>query len=170
MPTHAHLLDVARELRKRLGKRAFLTLPREEVTGVLRQVSGEDSTRIKKVMGADLDRALLERGVRCFPGFAETTTGDNIRVFHSGTVMGDFVDMLRHPSEQTDRELAAAITKFKGKWDWGELEKAATSGPSEPAFLSDGSAARRLSKPRSWTPAAARRSRRVRSSGTASED
>lgn len=141
MPTHAHLLDVARALRKRLGRQAFLTLPREEVTGMLRQISGEDSTRIKKVMGGDLDRALLEQGVRCFPGFAQTTTGDNIRIFHSGTVMGDFVDMLVHPSDKTDHDLAAAITKFKGKWVWGELDKAATSGPSEPASSSDSSAA-----------------------------
>jgi hypothetical protein len=117
-----------------------LTLPREEVTAMLRQVSGQDSTRIKKVMGGDLDTALLEQGVRCFPGFAQTTTGDNIRVFHAGTVVGDFVDMLTRPSEQTDRDLAAAITKVKGKWVWGDLDKAESPDRHEPAYSSESSA------------------------------
>jgi hypothetical protein len=123
MPTHMHLVQVARELKRKLGKQAFLTVPRSDVTQLLRQISGEDATRIKNAMGDDLEHALLEQGVRCFPRLVGTTSGDHIRLFHAGTVMGGFVDMLLYPSEETDRELAAAITKFKGKWDWGPVTR-----------------------------------------------
>jgi len=67
-------------------------------------------------MGGNLEHALLNQGIRCFPGFSETTTGDNIRLFHAGTLLGEFVDMLVYPSPETDREIAHALTKFKGKW------------------------------------------------------
>src|SRR5262245_14885880 len=109
MPNHMHLVLVARELKRRLGKNAFLTIPRAEVTQLLRGVSGEDATRIKSTLGGDLERALLEQGVRCFPRLVGTTSGDQIRLFHAGTVMGGFVDMLLYPDEETDRELGAAI-------------------------------------------------------------
>jgi hypothetical protein len=120
--TQSDLKRVARELKKRLGNRAFQTLQRLEVTELLRTLSGEDSTRIKSVIGQNLEQALLEQGVRIFPSFSETNGADSIRLFHAGTVMSDFVDMLRHPSPNTDRELAGAIKKFKGKyvWDRGE--------------------------------------------------
>jgi hypothetical protein len=123
MPTHMHLVQVARELKRKLGKDAFLSVPRTDVTQLLRDVSGEDATRIKSAMGDDLERALLEQGVRCFPRIVGTTTGDYIRLFHAGTVMGGFVDMLLYPSEETDKELEAAITKFKGEWDWGPVSR-----------------------------------------------
>lgn len=123
MPNHMHLVQVARELKRHLGKNAFLSIPRSGITQLLRDVSGEEATRIKSAMGDDLERALLEQGVRCFPRLVGTTTGDHIRLFHAGTIMGGFVDMLLYPSEETDRELAAAITKFKGKWDWGPVSR-----------------------------------------------
>lgn len=123
MPNHMHLVQVARELKRQLGKNAFMSIARSDITQLLRDVSGEDATRIKSAMGDDLERALLEQGVRCFPRLVGTTTGDHIRLFHAGTIMGGFVDMLLYPSEETDRELAAAITKFKGKWDWGPVSR-----------------------------------------------
>jgi hypothetical protein len=100
-----------------------VTIPRSEATQLLRDVSGEDATRIKSAMAGDLERALLEQGVRCFPRLVGTASGDQIRLFHAGTVMGGFVDMLLYPSEETDRELGEAITKFKGKWDWGPVTR-----------------------------------------------
>lgn len=75
-------------------------------------------------MGGELERALLEQGIRCFPGFAETSTADTIRIFHAGTLAGRFVDMVLYPAEDTDRDLAEALTKFKGKWDWGATSDA----------------------------------------------
>ena len=116
MVTQSDLKRVARELKKRLGNQAFRTFQRFEVTELLRTLSGEDATRIKSVMGQNLETALLEQGVRVFPTFSETNGTDSIRLFHAGTVMSDFVDMLRYPSESTDRELGIAISKFKGKF------------------------------------------------------
>jgi hypothetical protein len=118
MPSRTHLVQVARELSKRLNGRAFLTVPRIEVTQLLRAVSGEDTTRIKKAMGGELERVLLDQGIRCFPGLEDTTTGDTIRLFHTKSVLGQLVDLLIYPSTDTDKDLGDVITKVKGKWNW----------------------------------------------------
>src|SRR5919109_83517 len=101
MPTHTHLVRVARELKRRMNGKAFITIPRSDVTQLLRDISEEDTTRIKSAMGGELERALLEQGVRSFPSFAETTTGDTIRLFHAGSLVGDLVDLFVHPSPET---------------------------------------------------------------------
>ena len=127
MPSRHHITLVARNLKTQLNGRAFLTIPRRDVTDMLREVSGEDTTRIKSGIGADLGQALLEQGVRCYPGFANTTTGDTIRLFHAGSVLGSLVDLLVYPSVETDKDLGAMLTKIKGKWNW--------STPTGPAAL-----------------------------------
>jgi hypothetical protein len=116
MPTRNHLVQVARKLKKQLGKQAFLTLPRMEITQLLRDVSGEDTTRIKVGIASDLERALLEQGVRCYPSLTVTTTGDTVRLFHAGTLLGTLVDLIEHPSLEDDGDLADVLTKIKGKW------------------------------------------------------
>ncbi len=79
MPTRHDVESVARKLRSRLNGHAFQTLPRMEVTKLLREVSGEDATRIKKDLAMQLEGALLKQGVRCYPSLAETSTGDTVR-------------------------------------------------------------------------------------------
>lgn len=129
MVNRNHLTAAARDLKKRLGNRAFLTVQRSEVTQLVREVSGEDSTRVKAVMGQELEQALLEQGVRCFPSLADTSE-DAVRVFHAGTFTGAIVDMLRHPGSETDRELAEALIKLKGRWNWvGRGEPAVEAEP-----------------------------------------
>ena len=121
MPTRADLVKVARELSNRMRKNqgSFLTIPRMEVTELLRQVSGEDGTRLKSGLGQQLEQALLEQGIRCFPAFQGTTTGHTIRLFYPRTVVASLVDMLSHPDADTDKELAHVVTKVKGLWKWG---------------------------------------------------
>lgn len=116
MVTQSDLKRVARELKKRLGSRAFLRIQRLEITELLRTLSGDDATRIKSVMSQNLEQALLEQGVRIFPNLSDTNGADSVRVFHAGTVVSDLLDMLRHPSQNTDKELAIAISKLKGKY------------------------------------------------------
>src|SRR5689334_585578 len=116
MPTNTHLNQVARELKRRLNGKAFMTMPRMEVTQLLRDVSGEDTTRIKAAMASDLELALLHQGVRCHPTLAETTTGDTVRLFHAGTLLGTLVDLVAYPSPDEDADLADVLTKIKGKW------------------------------------------------------
>ena len=118
MPTRHQLTSVARTLKTRLNGKAFLTIPRMEITELVRAVSGEDTTRMKAGMADDLQLALLEQGIRCFPGLDVTTTGDTVRLFHAGTVLGNLVDLLVHPSTESDRDLGAMLTKIKGKWAW----------------------------------------------------
>lgn len=116
MPSRSHLNQVARQLKRQLNGKAFLTLPRMEVTQMLRDISGEDTTRIKANLAAELEMALLHQGVRCYPSLAETTTGDTIRLFHAGTLLGTLVDLLALPAPEDDRDLADVLTKIKGKW------------------------------------------------------
>ena len=113
MPTRHQLTVVARQLKPRLNGKAFLTVPWMEVTELLRNVSGEDATRIKSAIASDLERALLEQGVRCFPTIASTTTGDTIRLFHAGSLFGNLVDLLVHPSTETDRDLETMLTEIE---------------------------------------------------------
>ncbi len=101
-----------------LNGHAFLTVPRTELTQAVRDVSGEDTTRIKATMGAELEQALLEQAIRCYPPLAATTTGDTIRLFHAGSVLGGLVDVIIHPSPSNDSELGGVIRKVKGQWDW----------------------------------------------------
>lgn len=118
MPTRHQLTAVARKLKTRLNGKAFLTMPRMEITGLVRETSGEDTTRMKSGIADDLQVALLEQGIRCFPSLAATTTGDTVRLFHAGTVLGNLVDLLVHPSTEADQDLGSMLTKIKGKWEW----------------------------------------------------
>ncbi len=118
MPTRSHLISVARQLKQSLNGKAFLTIDRREITELLREVSGEETTRIKSAMGAELEMALLEQGVRVFPRIQETTTGDVVRLFHPGTVIASLVDILTNPDHSTDKELAGVTKKVKGLWNW----------------------------------------------------
>lgn len=120
MPQYGDLVQVAKTLKQRLNGKAFETMPRFEITEILRKVSGEDATRLKTAMAQDLEYALLEQGVRVYPKLQDTTTGDNVRLFHPGTVVASIVDMIMYPSQTTDKELAEVTRKVKGLWDWGK--------------------------------------------------
>lgn len=127
MPSRHQLTSVARKLKTRLNGKAFLTLPRMDITELVRETSGEDATRIKAGIAADLEVALLEQGIRCFPTLTSTSTGDTIRLFHAGTVLGNLVDLLIHPSVEADSDLGAMLTKIKGKWEWSTGHDAAVN-------------------------------------------
>lgn len=133
MVSHYDLSLVARQLKTRLGSRAFVTIPRMEVTNMLRSVSGQESTRIKSVVGDRLDQALLSVGVCCFPTFASTSTGDEIRLMHVATVLGELVDILQHPSAQNDPKLGTILAKIKGQWDWSRTGLPASDRGVQPA-------------------------------------
>lgn len=120
MPNQDHLIQVARSVRRELDRegKAFKSIPRMELTERVRQASGESTTRVKTAMGADLDQALSDQGLRCYPSIAETTTGDRVRVFRAGSAVGDLIDAVLTPSDDHDRELGVALAKVKGTWDW----------------------------------------------------
>lgn len=118
MPSRNHYVLVARELKKRLNGRAFLTIPRREVTEILREVSEEPTTRIKSTIARDLTQVMLEQALRCYPSIEETEMNDTVRVFHAGSVFGNLVDLIVHPSKETDADVGAMLKKVKGTWDW----------------------------------------------------
>lgn len=120
MPSSSHLLMVARDLKRQLNNLAFKSFERTEITELIRQVSREPETRMKKLMGKELEHALLNQAVRCYPLLENTTTGDAIRLFHTPSVVANLVDVLSSPSPETDRELADIMKKVKGEWNWGD--------------------------------------------------
>src|SRR5437899_1603078 len=94
MPNQDHLIQVARSVRRDLDRdaKAFMTMDRMALTQRLRDLSGESTTRIKAANGAELERALNDQGLRCYPSLSETTTGDRVRVFRAGSAVGDLID------------------------------------------------------------------------------
>jgi len=125
MPTRDHLARVAKALAQELGNNAFRSIARMEITEKLREVSGEETTRIKAELAKSLEMELLYQGVRCFPPLDHTSTGDTIRLFHTRTVVASLVDMLTNPGPETDRELGHVTKKVKGVWNW-------TAAPGDP--------------------------------------
>ncbi len=114
MPNPSDLSRVAKSIRSRIDGKAFERIPRREITDILREVSGESTTRLKRAMSEDLERKLLEQGVRVFPSLQETSTDDVVRVFHTGTALASLVDMLLYPSAATDREVTKVTSKING--------------------------------------------------------
>jgi hypothetical protein len=127
MPTRTHLVAVARKLKQQLNGHAFKTIQRTEITALLRDVSGEPTTRIKSGLAADLTSALVNQGVQVYPSLSETTTGDTVRLYHAGSVLGQLIDTIVHPDTGTDRDLGDVLSKIKGKWKWATAEGPATS-------------------------------------------
>lgn len=118
MVNREHYAAVAVQLKDRIDHRAFATIPRRDVTNILRQVSGEERTRIKSIVARDLTEVLEENGLRFFPSLEETDTRDNLRLYRVGSVLDDLVQMIAHPSPTNDANLGAAIKKVKGTWKW----------------------------------------------------
>ena len=117
-PSRHHLVLVARKLKSRLGNDAFLTLDRMEITDLVRDAAASDNTRIKSQLAQELEQVLLEQGIRCYPSLQATTTGDTVRVFHSGRLLGNLLDLLIYPSRDTDKDLGNMLRKIKGQWTW----------------------------------------------------
>ena len=118
MVTQTDYLKVARQLKDELDGRDFLSKSRMEITGRVRAVSGEKSFRLKSRAAAELGDQLLNQGVRVHPSLEETTTGDVVRLFRTGTDVASLMDILANPGEDTDRALGRIAPKVKGLRDW----------------------------------------------------
>lgn len=69
-----------------------------------------------------------------YPGLGETTTGDTVPLYHAGSVLGQLIDTIVQPDPGTDKDLAAVLTKVKGKWNW-----AVETGPAPATASVEGS-------------------------------
>ena len=132
MPTRNDYILVARELKKLLNGKAFKTVRRREITNILRDVSGEPTTRIKSGVAKDLTQVLLEQAIRCYPSIEETEMYDAVRIFRAGSVFGNLVDLIVHPSSETDADVGEMLKEVKGTWNWS------TPAPGETEELPDG--------------------------------
>jgi hypothetical protein len=122
LPTRTHLVSVARELKNQLNGKAFLTIERTKITELLRETSREPATRIKSSLARDLTSALINQGIQAYPALEDTTTGDTIRIYHAGSVLGQLIDTIVHPDPGTDTDLGGVLKKIKGTWNWAPVE------------------------------------------------
>lgn len=128
MPNRNQYVLVARELKKRLNGKAFMTIYRHEITEILRDVSGESTTRIKSGVAREMTQVLLEQALRCYPSIEETDMNASVRIFRAGSMFSNLVDLIVHPSAETDADVGEMLKKIKGTWNWstpaaGETEK-----------------------------------------------
>ncbi|MDO8672260.1 MAG: hypothetical protein Q7O66_12675 [Dehalococcoidia bacterium] len=111
MPSYGDYVQVATQLEERLGqtKRQFISLPRGEITNILRGVSSEKTSRIKRQTGATLDKAFLEKGLRAFPTIEDTSTDAIIRIFRTNSVVAAILDILLYPNDKADKKLRSIV-------------------------------------------------------------
>lgn len=121
MPSKIHLAAVARELKRQLNGRAFLTIQRTDITALLRQASGEPTTRLKSTLAAELTGELMTLGVLAHPSLVTTTTGDTVRLYHAGSVLAQITDMVVEPDPGVDAQLAGVLSKVKETWRWANV-------------------------------------------------
>jgi hypothetical protein len=118
MPRQEHYEVVADQLSALIDHKAFTTMPRRDITNLLREASSEPRTRIKSLVARDMSEVLQERGLAFFPSLEETATRDNLRLFRVDSVFGHLVDLIVTPSPEADVELGGIIKKVKGTWNW----------------------------------------------------
>ena len=118
MPTHTHIHILARRLTTELNGHAFMTIGRTDITDMLRRVSGEPATRIKRRIAQELTEALSDHGIGVYPPIDQTTTGDTLRLFHQDSIFGHIVEIIVNPDSDSDKDLGEMILKVKGKWRW----------------------------------------------------
>ena len=111
-PTPAQYTIAAQSLKRKI-EAAYISIPDSGIIEALYQVGAE---RVSNNMRGDLEEALLNMGVRAYP--ALTTASEAYRLFHHDTVVASLVDLLMHPSEDSDKKLAEVVTKVKGLWSW----------------------------------------------------
>lgn len=126
MPDRNDYVLVARELKKRLNGKAFMSIYRHEITEILREVSAEPTTRIKSGVAKELTQVLLEQALRCYPSIEEIDMRGTVRLFRAGSVFSNLVDLIIHPSAETDADVGEMLKKVKGTWNWS------TPAPGEP--------------------------------------
>ena len=85
MPTNTDLIAVARELKRQLNGHAFHTIARTDLTALLREASGQPTTRLKRNLATGLGKALADEGILVHPPLQDTTTEDTVRMCHAGS-------------------------------------------------------------------------------------
>lgn len=97
-------------LRNLFADQTFLTLQRSEISDVVRQASGDERTRLKARMAAELQQKMLHLGVRCFPPL-DWTDEPTIRIFPTGSHVASLVDTVIDPAghDHVLRELLDAF-------------------------------------------------------------
>lgn len=125
MPSRSDYITLARDFRRELDEEnlAFKSYQRLDVTNRLRQISKEENTRMGSNVAEALGDAFRDQGLRVFPLLKGTGTDDLVRVWRSGTLATQILDLLLTPGESSDRALAGLTQILRGRqWHWTDPE------------------------------------------------
>lgn len=101
--------ETAEVIKGRLGRRAFMTISRMDVTDILREVSGQAGTRVKSLVAYAITQEMEERGLTFYPALSDVGGKDNIRVVRTNSFIPELVELLNFPNEDNDAKLRAAL-------------------------------------------------------------
>jgi hypothetical protein len=82
-----------------------VVIPRMKITKMMRKVSRESELRVKSGIAGDIEKALLDKGIRDYPSLKGTRMDDNIRLFRAGSSVAVLIDAVLKPNETTNRKL-----------------------------------------------------------------
>lgn len=126
MPSKDDYRKVADAMRGRLGRKPFLSVTRREITDILREVSGEPTTRIKVLVAHQITEELSRKGLNVYPALADTDSKDMVRIYRAESTIPELIEILNYPSPENDVRLRAALRKVD-KDTPSDLELAAAS-------------------------------------------
>ena len=110
MATKDHYISVAKQVAEYLNAfgLAFKTYNTKELDAMLKAVAGEGARVAGEDVSTEMERAMSERGLTCFPKIHEAPDG-YVRVYRSGSVVSNLLQAFRYPGPSGDADLAALL-------------------------------------------------------------
>lgn len=110
MPSKDQYVSVAKQVAEYLNAfgLAFKTYNTKDLDGMIKAVAGEGARVSTKAVGDEIETAMLERGLICFPKVSDAQDG-YVRVYRSGTVAANLLQSFRYPGPSGDADLAALL-------------------------------------------------------------
>lgn len=113
MPERGDYRKVVMTLKERLGKRQFTTFARQDITSILREVSGEPKTRIRALMAQQIELELYKQGLAVYPHLDDTSGKDLVRLYRTKSNLMELIEAVSTPSEEHDDLLRKILRESK---------------------------------------------------------
>jgi hypothetical protein len=110
MPSKDQYISVAKQVVDYLNAfgLAFKTYNTKELDDMIKAVAGEGARVSTKAVGDEIESAMLERGLICFPKIAEAEDG-YVRIYRAGSVAANLLQAFRYPGPSGDSDLASLL-------------------------------------------------------------
>ncbi|GMU61118.1 MAG: hypothetical protein AMXMBFR34_28810 [Myxococcaceae bacterium] len=120
--------QAAKKLKASLDEKhaAFMTFQLSAIEDALHGKAGTGSKASGNKSGAEMEAALLEEGLICYPPLTSPPTDGYVRLYRTGTMIANILNAIRYPGSGSDQDLANLITKVKTPKNLGVPPPAAT--------------------------------------------